>query len=308
MFVDIAIHSSSLFYQLREGMEFRKMEFSNYLPSSPLQSCIESYSLMDVNWNNAPQLLRKWRLIPFGKPSLIFIFGDPHQFRIGSSEAPAAFTTKAFIVGQLKLPVWLEFSGHTKMLKVQFKPAGLRQFIKQDISLFTNKACTDLSLLFGYAANFLYEQLQKYPQMSCSILNAFFEKRLLPHLHQTDHINFAIEEFERSMGNLTITDLRSKLPVSERHLERIFKRHVGLTPNEYRTLIRLNQAFRYLDQNPGTPFTSLSHTIGYYDQAHFVHHFKQFAGSRPSQLRSPGSDELFVTNGNCFNGNFIKSN
>ncbi|QEC40201.1 helix-turn-helix domain-containing protein [Pseudobacter ginsenosidimutans] len=283
------------------------MEFSNHQPSAILQPYIDSYSTMDINWDTLTQPFRKWRLIPFGKPSLLFIFGDPHQYRIGSSDAPAAFTTKAFIVGQLKGPVWLEFSGHTKMLKVQFKPSGLRHFIKQDISEFTNKACIGLWSVFGYAANFLYEQLQEFPEMTCSVLNAFFEKRLLPPLHQTDHINYAIAVFEKSMGNLTITDVRSQLPFSERHLERIFKKHVGLTPNEYRKLIRLNHAFRYLDKYPGTSFTSLSHTIGYYDQAHFAHDFKQFAGSRPSQLRSLGSDELFVTNGNCFTGNFIKA-
>ncbi|MGN6416908.1 MAG: helix-turn-helix domain-containing protein [Pseudobacter sp.] len=281
------------------------MNLSTYQPSRLLQPYIESYSMMDVNWATAHTLYRKWRLIPFGKPSILLIFGDPHQYRIGSGDAPAALTEKAFIVGQLKVPVWLEFSGHTKMLKIQFTPAGIRQFVKQDISEFTNKACIDLHSVFGYAADFLYQQLQEYPELACDILNSFFEKRMLPRLHQTDYINYAIEQFELSMGSMTITEIGNKLPVSGRHLERIFKKHVGLTPNEYRKLIRLNQAFGYLDKYPGTSFTNLSHTIGYYDQAHFAHDFKQFAGSKPSQLRSSTSEELFVTNGNCFNRNCL---
>lgn len=285
--------------------DLRGMNLSTFLPSPSLQPYIESYSMMDVNWATPQSLSRKWRLIPFGKPSILILFGDPHQYRIGSSNAPASLTEKAFIVGQLKVPVWLEFSGHTKMLKVQFKPAGLRQFVKQDISEFTNKACIDLHSVFGYAADFLYEQLQEYPELTGEILNSFFEKRMLPRLHQTDYINYAIEQFELSMGNLTITDLGNKLHISERHLERIFKKQVGLTPNEYRKLIRLNQAFGYLDKYPGTSFTNLSHTIGYYDQAHFAHDFKQFAGSKPSQLRSLTAEELFVTNGNCFNRNYL---
>lgn len=281
------------------------MNLNTFLPGETLQPFIESYSMMDVNWATAHTLCSKWRLIPFGKPSILFLFGDPHQYRIGSSGAPAALTAKAFIVGQLKVPVWLEFSGHTNMLKIQFKPGGMRQFVKQDISEFTNKACVDLHSVFGFAAGFLYEQLQEYPGLTGDILNSFFEKRMLPRLHQTDYINYAIEQFESSMGNITITDLSNKLHISGRHLERIFKKHVGLTPNEYRKLIRLNQAFDYLDKYPGTSFTSLSHTIGYYDQAHFAHDFKQFAGSRPSQLRSSSPEELFVTNGNCFNRNFL---
>lgn len=273
------------------------MQICVHQPSKTLQPYIDSFTQVDIHWQSC-SLPRNWRLIPFGKPSVIFLFGDPHFYHL--ADAAPEPTPNAFLVGQLKEPVWLQFGGHTKMIKIQFKPAGMRQFMKYEMNEFTNKACIQLNSIWGSAVNALLEQLEGFPQFTAPILNEFFEGRLLPHLQQSDYVNNAIAQFESCMGNMTVTDLEDQIFISGRHLERIFRKSVGLTPNEYRKLIRLNQAFKFLEKNPGTSFTNLSHSIGYYDQAHFTHDFKQFAGSAPSKLRSLGTEELLVTNGNCF--------
>lgn len=285
------------------GMQIRILQ-----PAKILQPYIESYAQVDINWSETPSLHRNWRLIPFGKPSMILLHGDPHLYHLANADQKPALTPRAFLVGQLKVPVWLKFGGHTKMIKVQFRPAGLRQFIHHEMSELTDKACIGADEFWGHSVDALHEQLQEFPQFTPAILNGFFEGKLLPHSPQIDYVNDAIAAFESCMGNMPVTCLESRIHISGRHLERIFQRNVGLTPNQYRKLIRLNQAFKFLEQHPGTSFTNLSHSIGYYDQAHFSHDFKQFAGSAPSKLRSQRHDELFVTNGNCFAGDQLTVN
>lgn len=279
------------------------MEISVHNPSEILKPWIESYMQVNINWAEPQQLASIWRLIPYGKASIIFLQGDPHHY--STPGAIPELTADAFLVGQMKAPIVLKFRGHTKMIKIQFKPAGLRQFMKHDIAEFTNQASVPLDLIWGSAVNSVKEQLEAFPGLTISVLNNFFEERLLPRLQQTDYINAAIEQFEMNMGNMALTDLLSRLYISGRHLERIFRRIVGLTPMDYRKLIRLNQAFKYLEKNPGTSFTDLSHRSGYYDQAHFTHDFKQFAGSPPSKMRSL-NNELIVTHGKCFIGNTLQ--
>ena len=77
--------------------------------------------------------------------------------------------------------------------------------------------------------------------------------------------------------------LADKFNRSAFQIHRAFKSHTGLTPGEYRTLLRLNRAKKLIRQ--GCVLTEVGMDCGFYDQSHFIHTFRRFLGVTPRMYR-----------------------
>lgn len=278
------------------------MKAELFQPSPFLSPYIESYMLVDINWQDTASLASVWRLIPYGKVSMLFLYGDAHEYNLVGPSAPMQKTRQAFMVGQLTQPIWLKFTGHTRLLKIQFKATGAQQFLPMNMEEFTNVPSLDLEAIWGRAISELLEQIHEAATDPERIqhLNAFLEKRLVPQNNLVDYVDYTLRQLKVNQGNLAIKSLESQLGISTRQLERLFRAKLGLSPKEMGKIIRLNCAFSNLEANPTASLTQLSYEAGYFDQAHFSRDFKGIAGVSPSKLFSHTSQELFVTHGECF--------
>ena len=287
---------------IKERKKSIGMKAEIFKPSPALAPFIENYMIVDIDWRQTPEKSSIWRLIPFGQVSMLFLLGDAHGYNLTGPEETMRETQNAFMVGQFTKPIWLKFSGHTHLIKIQFKPSGIQQLIPVDMKEFTNVPSIELEALWGNSVNFLIEQLYntKSDVAKINILDQYLEHKLLPQNPQADYIDFTIEQLKINKGNLNVGALENKLGISSRHLERLFLKRVGLSPKELSKIIRLNYAFSYLKTAPDQTLTNLSYEAGYYDQSHFSRDFKTITGISPSKLVSHKSSELFVTHGKCF--------
>lgn len=278
------------------------MNAKKFKPSSVLNKYIDNYMLIDIDWRNTIELANVWRLIPYGKVSMLFLYGDPHQYSLKGATGSMIRTSQAFLVGQLIQPIWLKFTGHTRLIKIQFKSSGAQRFFPVNMEEFSNIPSLDLEAVWGNATNELLEQLEesRTDDERINILNNFLEKRLLPQTQLLDYVDYTIQQMKSNKGNLSIKGLEQKLGISTRQLERLFRSKIGLSPKEMGKLVRLNSAFLSLESDPGISLTSLAYDTGYYDQSHFSRDFKSIAGVSPAKLFSKNSNELFVTHGECF--------
>ena len=278
------------------------MKADLYQPSQRLSKYIDNYMLVDINWRKADQEFSTWRLIPFGQVSMLFLFGDAHQYTLEGPQSSMLKTRNAFMVGQLTKPIWLQFSGHTRLIKVQFKSAGIQQLLPFNMREFTNVPSLDLEAVWGSAVNDLLEMLHGADSdlERVAAVNQFLEERILPPSELIDYVDYTIHQLKASKGNLSIGKMERQLGISSRHLERLFLQKVGLSPKELSKIIRLNCALTRLKSESGISLSALSHAIGYYDQSHFSRDFKCLAGVAPSRVLTESSAELFVTNGKCF--------
>lgn len=73
--------------------------------------------------------------------------------------------------------------------------------------------------------------------------------------------------------------------LSERALQRLFRRHVGISPKVVIRRFRLVEAADALERRKVRNLSRLALELGYYDQAHFVRDFKATVGRVPSALR-----------------------
>lgn len=278
------------------------MQVNSYCPSAQLKPFIDNYMFVDIAWQDLHQMSPLWRLIPFGQVSALFIYGDRHQYSTSGSTTGMQTTLDTFLVGQLTRPLWLKFSGHTRLAKIQFKTGGIQQFMTSPLADFTDQASIGLDIFWAADPGLLNEQLYSASDdaVRCTLLNTFFEKRLLPVNAQTVYVDYTLNQLQRSGGNLKVAELERPLGISARQLERVFRRRVGLSPKDIGKFMRLNTALHALENDPDRQLSALGYELGYFDPAHFSKDFKQFTGLNPSALRSRPDGEYLVAAGKCF--------
>ena len=80
-------------------------------------------------------------------------------------------------------------------------------------------------------------------------------------------------------------ELAAEIGVSCRHLTRQFQRAVGLSPKEFGRVSRFLHALQLLNAGNSRSLTDVALDCGFFDQAHFNHEFREFAGMSPGELR-----------------------
>ena len=81
-----------------------------------------------------------------------------------------------------------------------------------------------------------------------------------------------------------VQDVAADLGVSERHLRRVFREHVGLSPKAFARLLRFHRALgaARAERRPG--WAEIAAGAGYYDQAHLIAEFRAITGVTPRAL------------------------
>lgn len=82
--------------------------------------------------------------------------------------------------------------------------------------------------------------------------------------------------------------------MSERHLRRVFRTAVGVSPKTFAKLTRFHDALREARLERHASWASIASAAGYYDQAHLIAEFRMIAGATPEALlRELGRDPTF---------------
>ncbi len=95
-------------------------------------------------------------------------------------------------------------------------------------------------------------------------------------------INRAIHSIFSTNGMISVSELCGVSGMSERQLQRTFKKYIGLPPKLYARIIRFSRIFHVVQQKKLNG-SELGLEAGFYDQSHFIRNFKAFTGEEPSQ-------------------------
>ena len=108
------------------------------------------------------------------------------------------------------------------------------------------------------------------------------------------YIKNAIKFIQRNFSDsIDVMDIASHVGLSRSHLYRIFMKHLNLSPNEYLTQYRINQAcllLRTSDLSVG----EIASSVGFDDQLYFSRVFKKTKGVPPSHYTREIADTLNV--------------
>ncbi len=94
-------------------------------------------------------------------------------------------------------------------------------------------------------------------------------------------INFAVNVIINDPGKSAMNEISNNCGYSQKHLIKIFKEHVGLTPKAFLKVIRFQKAVNSIEPDKLPDWSTVAFDCGYYDQPHFINDFKQFSGFTP---------------------------
>ena len=90
---------------------------------------------------------------------------------------------------------------------------------------------------------------------------------------------------EADPGLLRVGELAERLGTSERTLQRLAARYVGLGPAALIRRRRLQEAAERIRADPDADLASLAAELGYTDQAHLTNEFTRVLGLSPAGYR-----------------------
>lgn len=95
----------------------------------------------------------------------------------------------------------------------------------------------------------------------------------------------AVEYIQAHLGeNLSLSDIASKLGMSQYYFCHLFKRSTGISPHQYLIQQRVEQA-KHLLKQPERTILSVAMECGFANQSHFAKCFRQCTGMSPNQFR-----------------------
>ena len=171
---------------------------------------------------------------------------------------------------------------------IEFQPAGLHAYTGVD-----QRELSDQTLPFSFINPVLNKKIMETLDSVHSMheLVIHIDHILLSCLPLTrpGELHLSVESIIKNSGNISVKELSEAVYYSERHLNRIFSRYLGMNTKTFSRLVRINKAVRLL-QNPGTSISSVCYSAGFYDLSHFIHDFKDVTGITPLDYRHKMSD------------------
>ncbi len=260
------------------------MEFRQRVPRPPLDSCVE------VIWvyQNDPVPHTLERILPTGSAQLIVNLKED-QTRLYDPEAPhrCATTVGTVLSGVHSRYQVIDTSEQEYVAGVAFKPAGTVAFMRVPAHE-TIDLDVPLEALWGVRrTNTLRERLLERPSLEAkldAIEAALREMWRSPGPHPA--VAYALTTFNRVPHATSIGAVTDAIGLSAKRFIERFKTEVGVTPKRFCRIRRFQQAVTLAHGRRDIDWAEVALDCGYFDQAHFIHDFRSFAGLTPTAYQA----------------------
>ncbi|WP_411897383.1 helix-turn-helix domain-containing protein [Elizabethkingia occulta] len=248
-----------------------------FLPDQYLQPFIRHYLFLE----STQQLTGILRLFTDGSTGIVFSL----QGGLTTDLSNKAQLPTSFLYGQISDFRDLYTNSGFSFIIVVFSPLGMKQLTGIPAYEMKNQI-TDASHIFP-DIDFLTETLSecKSHEKQIQLLNLFFLKAYTTGITKDISIPVSLMDIlYKDKGSGTISNLVKRSGYSERHIERIFKEHIGISPKAFSNIIRLHRFLKLLSHpDTSSSLTSLGYSAHYSDQSHLIREFKKHTGITPKQ-------------------------
>jgi AraC-like DNA-binding protein len=83
-------------------------------------------------------------------------------------------------------------------------------------------------------------------------------------------------------GARSVAEVTAQIGMSARRFVDVFRAEVGMSPKAFSRVRRFHRAIRRIHAAETVDWSDVALSCGYYDQAHFIHDFRDFAGVSPT--------------------------
>ena len=251
--------------------------FKTYVPEKPLSEFVGLFWY----WRGHDVSYSRERVLPTGTVELVIDLANGRASAAGLSGPRSQF----FVI---------ERRVQDELLGIHFKPGGAFPFLKAPLDELHNLNLSLADLWGEKNVGELIGLVHEAPTIDLKF--QVLEKWLLlaanRPLQHHPAASFAVSEFRRTPGLLTSAEMAERVGFSQRRFIEIFRGEVGLTPKLFCRVQRFQQLISGIKNQDAIDWADAALSYGYYDQAHFIHDFQQFAGLTPTQYLGLRTDHL----------------
>ena len=226
------------------------------------------------------------KIAPTGSSVAVVVLGDPIVETPDNGAGTPIVAERGFIIGPHVRPVVNEPTGETFAVGIVARPIGCAAVFGAAPSTLRGRVL-DLDTVWlaagGLRARLL--ELAAAGAESAELVSA--TEQVLNDVSDLslDGLDLVAEAVRRVEEHPTvpIAELADSLGISHGHLDREFRRVVGITPRALARLLRLQRMLAELDVGSPVRWTDVAADLGWFDQAHFVRDFKRHTGVTPSE-------------------------
>ena len=220
------------------------------------------------------------RILPDGCVELILNFGERFSQHQNNQRE---LQPRNFLVGQMSGPILILSNGAVQLLGIRFHPGGTAPFLRMPMNELTDQIAE-----LGSVSSELQRELLLVSEDLSSLREKItaIESVLIARFLRGSFSSFAVSLAARIVhcaGRVSVDQLATDAGISTRQLERRFLREIGIGPKLLGRILRFQQVFRAVER-VDSAWAAIAVECGYYDQAHLIRDFTQFAGQTPAVL------------------------
>jgi len=233
-----------------------------YHPSADLAPYIEHY--WTIEWDLAEPALRE--TLPYPSAHIIL---EPDVCVLSG-------------VSTRKFSRVLE--GRSRVLGAKFHVGGLRPFVSQPVSAYTDRVLPLLEV-FGAAARNLQRRVLAHADhhAAIAVLETFLRERQPRHDETLVRVRNMAARVASDRDVRQAEQLAEEFDIGLRTLQRLFGDYVGVSPKWLIRRYRLQEAAERMASAVAVDWAQTALELGYADQAHFSRDFKRLIGKAPAE-------------------------
>jgi len=232
------------------------------------------------------------KLLPDASMELIIdLVGGPKKLYDRDEPARHAPYQRCWVSGMQRQYIVIGAEPGSSMIGVHFRTGGAAPFFGFPISELAGEV-VELDLIWKHEILALRELLMETPSIDgkFDLLEGYLVAKAQSRLEPDNTISAALAALG-SWPVLTLRDLAAHLGLSHKQILARFDSRVGLTPKFTSRLLRFRKTLGAISQAPAVPdWSDLAVDSGYYDQAHLIHEFQEFAGMTPAEYQQKQSE------------------
>lgn len=256
------------------------MRYREIPPKAPLNRVVECFWTLE---GEAAEAAGPERILPDGCIELILNFGAEFSQHRGDG---SQLQPRNFLVGQMTGPIIISPTGLVELLGIRFHPGGTLPFLRLPLHEITDQVVELGSLSSKLERDLMTAESSSMPDRIRAV-----NSLLTPYLVNNKNDSWLMRLAGRivdSRGLVSVDQLANDAGVSSRQLERRFMREIGVGPKLLGRIIRFQQVFHAVE-HCNAAWAEIAIECGYYDQAHLIRDFNQFAQQTPAVLFSSQS-------------------
>lgn len=220
----------------------------------------------------------------------LFTNGMPALFcRTEKDEEGNEQVAQLALFGQSTSPGCWEINNNTTIVCYFFKPFAMAAIFNIAANKLTGGP-VDLCNWNAHKINALRTQVVYAGSTNAkvAILDNLLIHQLQLHTKECEIIRYATDEMMNDPGTEILSGILKKLKLTERTFQRMFKKYVGITPNQYRRICQFQLSFTQLRSKSFDKLTDIAYDNGFADQSHFIRSFKEFTETTPNNYLKEG--------------------